>query len=68
MNNNLKLWIIFSNYTVWQGDVPDFGDKIYNELVFLNKSGSYYDDWGSDFTFKNKDLVWADAKGNINWI
>ena len=67
LNNKLKIMNNNTNYTVWIGNGPDFGDSKKNELLFsyncLTGKNNFCNDSGSAFTFRNKDLVGVDVKG-----
>ena len=71
LNNKLKIMNNNSYFTVWLGDGPDFGDSSYNEFIisskYLRGKNYYFDDSGSAFTFRNKDLVRVDVKGIYNF-
>ena len=71
LNNKLKFMNNNTNYTVYHGNIPDFGDSSYNELIIsstcLTKKYNYLDDRGSAFSFKIKDLIGVDAQGQYNF-
>ena len=71
LNNKLKIMNNNTKYTVWVGDGPDFGDSHLNELVICDKcltgKHNYCCDSGSAFTFRNKDLVGVDCKGQYKF-
>ena len=71
LNNKLKIMNNNTNYTVYLGVGPDFGDSHYNELEISDKcltgKNNCCCDSGSAFTFRNKDLVGVDCKGNYKF-
>ena len=71
LNNKLKFMNNNTNYTVYHGNIPDFGDASYNELVIntkcLTKKNNYLDNRGSAFSFQIKDLIGVEAQGQYNF-
>ena len=75
LNNKLKIMNNNTDTTVYHGKSygPDFGFNN-NELLINNWNNkcltgkkNYCDDSKSGFTFKNKDLVGVDTKGQYNF-
>ena len=76
LNNKLKIMNNNSDYTVYHGKSygPDFNNGSINELVInycdkkcLTGKSNYCNDSGIAFTFRNKDLIGVDAKGQYNF-
>ncbi len=71
LNNKLKIMNNNTDKTVWHGNEIDFGNGSINELVINDKclTGklNYINDSGGAFTFKNKDLVGVDVKGQYSF-
>ena len=71
LNNKLKFMNNNTNKTVYHGNIPDFGDSSYNELVIntncLTKKNNYLDNRGSAFSFQIKDLIGVEAQGQYNF-
>ena len=66
LNNKLKFMNNNTNYTVFHGNIPDFGDSSYNEFVINSnslKKNNYLDNRGSAFSFQIKDLIGVEAQG-----
>ena len=71
LNNKLKFMNNNTNYTVYHGKIPDFGDSSYNEFAInsncLTGKSNNLDDRGSAFSFKIKDLIGVNAQGLYNF-
>ena len=76
LNNKLKIMNNNTDTTVYHGKLygPDFGSNSGNELLInyggdkcLTGNHNYCDDSKRGFTFKNKDLVGVDTKGQYNF-
>ena len=76
LNNKLKIMNNNTKETVYHGSVngPDFAITGRNELVFnwnnnkcLTGKKNYCNDSGKAYTFRNKDLVGVDVKGEYNF-
>ena len=71
LNNKLKFMNNNTNYTVFHGSIPDFGDASYNEFVIssncLTGKNNYLCNSGSAFSFTIKDLIGVDAQGQYKF-